>query len=60
MPAEASANRRALPIGLAHGLALTRPVIAGSLISEDDISGLGESEAVAARRAMVARLGKFA
>ena len=59
MPAQASARRRALPIGLAHGLHLMRPVAAGGLITEDDVSGLGESEAVKARRAMVARLGKF-
>jgi len=59
MPAAASAGSRALPIGLAHGLRLTRPIAAGSLISEDDVSGLDENEAVAARRAMVAQLGKF-
>jgi len=60
MPAAASASRRALPIGLAHGLALTRAVAAGSVITEDDVPALEESEAVTARRAMVRRFSKVA
>jgi predicted homoserine dehydrogenase-like protein len=55
VPAAASAAGRALPIGLAHGLALVRPVAAGAVISQDDVGPLPASEAVAARRAMIAR-----
>jgi predicted homoserine dehydrogenase-like protein len=57
VPSPLSAARRALPIGLAHGLALARPVSQGEMLTEDDVKPLPENEAVAVRRAMVARFG---
>ena len=42
---------RALPIGLAHGVALTRPVAQGAMLSWDDVEAT-DSQAVSIRRRM--------
>ena len=51
-PAAASARLKALPIGLAHGLALTRDVAQGDVITQDAVGALGNDEAAAVRLQM--------
>jgi len=57
----ASASRskaaRMLPIGLAHGVRLTRDVAAGAVVTEDDVALDAERLAVRVRREMVGRFG---
>lgn len=54
MPANEAAVKRVLPIGLAHGRRLLRPMPAGSLISYDDVDGGAfPSEVVALRPRML-------
>jgi predicted homoserine dehydrogenase-like protein len=50
VPAERSARERLLPIGLAHGIALRRPVARGALVTFDDVETPPESEALILRR----------
>ena len=50
MPAQKSVAARALPIGLAHGVAVTRPVKAGAVLSHDDVESLPDTPALALRR----------
>jgi predicted homoserine dehydrogenase-like protein len=57
VPARRSLSLKALPIGLAHGVTLTRDVAAGAIVSEDDVTANAASQALQARRAMVARFG---
>jgi len=52
VPAATSARAKALPIGLAHGLALTRDVAKGSIVTRDDVGPLGNEEAAAVRLQM--------
>lgn len=54
-PARASLAARALPIGLAHRVALVRDVAEGAVVTEDDVVLDPANAAVAARREMVAR-----
>ena len=54
MPAADSLRRGALPIGLAHGFRLLRPVKAGTPLRWSDVAADQASEAVQARRAMEA------
>ncbi len=49
MPARASLAARALPIGLAHGVALRRPVAHGAVLTRDDVEALPDSAATRAR-----------
>jgi predicted homoserine dehydrogenase-like protein len=49
MPAAASVARGALPIGLAHGLQMVRPVTAGAVITRADVDALPPSPAVTLR-----------
>jgi predicted homoserine dehydrogenase-like protein len=49
MPAAASVARGALPIGLAHGLRMVRPVTAGAVITRADVDALPPSPAVTLR-----------
>jgi predicted homoserine dehydrogenase-like protein len=49
MRAAASLDRRALPIGLAHGVALNRPVKAAEIVGLSDVA-LGDNLAVSMRR----------
>ncbi|HEY8565834.1 MAG TPA: Gfo/Idh/MocA family oxidoreductase [Beijerinckiaceae bacterium] len=57
VPARRSLALKALPIGLAHGVTLTRDVLAGRIVTEDDVTENAASPALQARRAMVARFG---
>lgn len=50
MPAGASVAAKALPIGLAHGVRLTRPVKAGALVTQDDVEPLADTPALRLRR----------
>lgn len=52
MPSSQSMDRAALPIGLADGVRLTRPVAANAPVSWDDVELDAEAEAVILRRAM--------
>ncbi len=57
MPAADSLARGALPIGLAHGIALTRPVPAGEILTWADVA-LDETDAtLKVRRQMEAAFG---
>lgn len=53
MPAAASLAAGGLPIGLAHGVKVTRPVAKGSVVTWDDVE-MPQGEAVDARRALEA------
>ena len=55
LPARTSLERRALPIGLAHGAALKRAVGFGDVLRWDDVEIDPSLDAVQARRAMEAR-----
>ncbi len=57
MPAGDSLAQGGLPIGLAHGVALTRPVQAGQVISRDDVRLDRESGDVRIRDEMERRFG---
>jgi predicted homoserine dehydrogenase-like protein len=52
IPAERSRASAALPIGLAHGIKLARPVAKGATLTEADIEPLPENEATHVRRQM--------
>jgi predicted homoserine dehydrogenase-like protein len=52
MPATDSLKAGGLPIGLAHGLTLTRPVAAGRPVSWDDVSIPADDPAIRFRREM--------
>ncbi|MDQ4135430.1 MAG: SAF domain-containing protein [Pseudomonadota bacterium] len=56
-PATRSKAERMLPIGLAHGVRLTRDVRAGSAVTEDDVSLDADRLAVQVRREMSSRFG---
>ncbi|MEE8629252.1 MULTISPECIES: NAD(P)H-dependent oxidoreductase [Methylobacterium] len=52
MPARDSLAAGGLPIGLAHGLTLIRPVAAGQPVAWDDVSFSGDDPAIRFRREM--------
>jgi predicted homoserine dehydrogenase-like protein len=52
MPAAASLAAAALPIGLAHGVKLTRGVVAGATVGWADVAADATDAAVALRREM--------
>ncbi|PWJ16949.1 NAD(P)H-dependent oxidoreductase [Jannaschia seohaensis] len=54
-PASESARARLLPIGLAHGVRLARPVAAGQALSMDDVDLDSTRHAVRLRGEMIAR-----
>ncbi|MEO1494123.1 MAG: SAF domain-containing protein [Pseudomonadota bacterium] len=54
-PSEISLGSGALPIGLAHGVSLTRPVAAGEIVRWDDVEIAPARPAVQIRRAMEQR-----
>jgi predicted homoserine dehydrogenase-like protein len=56
VPAQRSLNEAALPIGLAHKVALTRDVAQGDIVRWSDVA-VPDSDAVRARRAMEKRFG---
>jgi predicted homoserine dehydrogenase-like protein len=49
VPAARSRALRALPIGLAHGVGLMRPVARGEIVTHDDVGPLPDSAALRAR-----------
>ncbi|MBL4720072.1 MAG: flagellar biosynthesis protein FlgA, partial [Alphaproteobacteria bacterium] len=53
LPAADSLARRALPIGLAHGVALTRDIAIGEIVSWDDVA-VRDNRTISVRRAMEA------
>ena len=57
LPAPASLERGALPIGLAHGVALKRPVGSGEVVRWEDVEIDPAVAAVMARREMEIRFG---
>ena len=57
MPAARSQALSALPIGLAHGCRLTRPVKAGACVRAGDVQLDPAEEIVRTRREMEARFG---
>ena len=54
VPAARSRELRALPIGLAHGVRLVRPVARGEIVTRDDVGPLPASAAVRARNELEA------
>jgi predicted homoserine dehydrogenase-like protein len=60
MPAARSLAVSALPIGLAHGCRLTRPVRAGDCVRSTDVQLDSAQEIVRTRRDMEARFGASA
>ena len=54
MPAAASLEHEALPIGLAHGIVLQRPVAAGQIVSWADVAIDSSHQAIQVRREMEA------
>ncbi len=52
IPAARSRDLAALPIGLAHGVALTRDVAAGAILTEADVALDADRPALALRRAL--------
>ena len=58
LPAAASLARGALPIGLAHGVPLRRPIAAHEVVDWDDVELDPALPAVEARRAMEARFSR--
>jgi len=57
MPAMDSLALGGVPIGLAHGIKLTRPVAAGKAVTWSDVAA-GDSDAVRFRREMEAVFAK--
>jgi len=57
-PAEASLARRALPLGLAHGVRLARAIRQGTTVTWDDVEIDRAAPEVQARRAMEQRFGQ--
>jgi predicted homoserine dehydrogenase-like protein len=57
MPAADSLAHGALPIGLAHGVTLTRPVREGAVVSWNDVAIDATLPAVRFRREMEASFG---
>ena len=58
LPAQESLALRGLPLGLAHGVALKRPVVAGTCVRWDDVAHDAADEAVAFRREMEHAFGR--
>jgi predicted homoserine dehydrogenase-like protein len=57
VPAARSRDLDALPIGLAHGVSIIRPVLQGDIVTASDVSDLPADAAVEARAEMVRRFG---
>jgi predicted homoserine dehydrogenase-like protein len=55
LPAADSLARQVLPLGLAHGVRLLRPVARGALVTRDDVALDGRSLALSLREEMAAR-----
>ena len=57
VPAARSRELDALPIGLAHGVSMVRPVLQGDIVTAGDVSARASDAAVEARAEMVRRFG---
>ncbi|MGY6710055.1 MAG: NAD(P)H-dependent oxidoreductase [Rhizobiaceae bacterium] len=57
LPARISLEKQALPIGLAHGIRVTRAVKAGSVVSQDDVEELIDGQVMKLRREAEALAG---
>jgi predicted homoserine dehydrogenase-like protein len=57
VPAPRSRALDALPIGLAHGISVTRPISQGAIVTLGDVSALPGDAAVEARQDMVRHFG---
>ena len=60
MPAEASLAQGCLPLGLAHGWKMQRPVAAGQALKWSDVAFDANSTAVRVRREMEQIFGRAA
>jgi predicted homoserine dehydrogenase-like protein len=60
MPARDSLARHALPVGLAHGVRVARPVAAGTTLTWADVEAHDERHALRVRREMEALFRPFA
>jgi predicted homoserine dehydrogenase-like protein len=57
VPAARSRDLDAVPIGLAHGVSMVRPVLQGDIVTGSDISAMPGNAAAEARAEMVRRFG---
>lgn len=57
VPAARSVSMKALPIGLAHGVAVVRPVAEGAILTRDDVAPLPDGETLALRQETEAMVG---
>ena len=57
IPARLSLEKKALPIGLAHGIKVTRAVKAGSVLAQNDVEALLDGQVMKLRREAVALVG---
>ena len=57
IPARLSLKKKALPIGLAHGIKVTRAVKAGSVLAQNDVEALLDGQVMKLRREAVALVG---
>jgi predicted homoserine dehydrogenase-like protein len=57
IPAARSVALKALPIGLAHGVAVVRPVAEGAILTRDDVAPLPDGETLALREETEAMVG---
>jgi predicted homoserine dehydrogenase-like protein len=55
LPAATTLARNLLPVGLAHGVRMTRAVKAGQALTWDDVTGMPDNDAVRLRRELEAR-----
>jgi len=60
LPVEASLSQHAVPIGLAHGLRVLRPIAAGSVVAWADVEAQEDRAAAKVRREMEAQFRPFA
>ena len=60
VPVEASLSQHAVPVGLAHGMKVLRPVKAGSVVAWADVEPIEDREAVKVRREMESLFRPFA
>ena len=57
VPAARSVSMKALPVGLAHGVAVVRPVAEGAILTRDDVAPLPDGETLALRQETEAMVG---
>lgn len=57
LPARSSLEKKALPIGLAHGIKVTQPVKAGEVVTQHDVEELLDGQVMRLRREAEALVG---